>query len=83
MKNKYKCSNCPWQGEGLDLLVAPNPFDLDDDIVGCPKCKGINTMQTVCQEDNCWEIASSGVPFKNGDYKWLCHKHAYVSKDEK
>jgi len=78
IKNKVKCNNrnCGWQGKSDELLRAPNPFDPDpdDELIGCPKCKDIGSLVSVCDEDDCWLDSSCGTPSKDG-YRNTCYDH--------
>jgi hypothetical protein len=75
-KNKVRCNvrRCDWRGLQEDVLTAPNPFDNEDTIIGCPNCKSIDTIETVCDEDGCWELVTCGTPTENG-YRTTCYKH--------
>jgi len=77
MKNKIgkmACSECDWKGIEKEMLCAPNPFELDENIYGCPSCKEINTIFIACDEPDCWERATCGTP-TNEEYKITCGKH--------
>jgi len=73
---KVKCDvrRCGWQGADDDVLTGKNPFDYDDEIIGCPKCKSIDSIIPVCDEDGCWERASCGTPTK-ARYRNTCWLH--------
>jgi hypothetical protein len=73
--HKTSCNECGWQGEMKDLLTAPNPFEEDDIIHGCPKCHSIDCFTQLCDVDGCKDYASSGWPSKVG-YRHPCHIHA-------
>lgn len=75
MSNKIHCNECSWRGIKDELLSAINPFDADDEISGCPKCKGINCFTLCCDEPDCWQNVSSGIPTPGG-YRQTCHIHA-------
>lgn len=76
MPRKIICDEirCDWRGYVGEELIAVNPFDLDEDIRGCPQCKSINTIVYACDEPGCWNRASGGEPYKDG-YRWYCYKH--------
>ena len=76
MSDKCRCSNlnCDWRGPEQEILRAPNPFDEDDTLVGCPRCLDINTLIDVCDEPGCWEFSSCGHPVPGG-YQRTCGKH--------
>lgn len=79
-KYKVKCSEsyCHWHGFDDELLRGENPFDKDEFIFGCPKCKGINTDLAACEIENCWEEVSCGYSTKEGTYIQTCRKHYKV-----
>ena len=68
---------CEWKGVSSDILTAPNPFETNEIITGCPKCKGINTVVQVCDQSKCWEIATCGTPIDSG-YRQTCYSHRPV-----
>jgi phage FluMu protein Com len=57
------------------MLIAKNPFDETEEIIGCPKCKDVNTIVSVCDEKGCWKRVTCGTPIKDG-YRSTCGKHA-------
>ena len=65
---------CGWTGLEKDVLSAPNPFDPEDDLTGCPECKGVNTIVPACDEPGCWEEVTCGAPTPSG-YRQTCGKH--------
>lgn len=71
---RFVCEECDWRGLESAILCASNPFDAEDTIQGCPKCKSVNTMRTTCDEDGCWEPDTMGTPTENG-YRRTCWKH--------
>lgn len=73
----WKCSECGWIGKPDDALHAHHPFSpppSSDEIVGCPKCYEVNTMQMVCDEPGCKEVKTCGFPTDAG-YRQTCGKH--------
>jgi hypothetical protein len=72
---KLKCNGCGHNGVLTDLLSAPNPFDAEETISGCPVCMSINRFDTVCYAAGCWSIAGDGRPHPDGVYRWSCHRH--------
>ena len=73
-KDKVLCAECNWRGHLKDVLTALNPFDLEDEIVGCPRCKSVNSISGVCDEMGCEEIDTCGFPTPEG-YRRTCGKH--------
>lgn len=79
---KRGCNQCAWIGDNSEVLTAPNPFEQESSISGCPECKTIDDFHTLCDREGCWETASSGTPTEDG-YKWLCYKHWKQQKEGK
>lgn len=71
-ENRWRCTECDWRG--YKLLVAPNPFDTEQSICGCPNCKDVGQFVSACMVDDCKQDASCGTPTPDG-YKWLCSTH--------
>lgn len=71
---KIKCNECVWRGLESEMLTAPNPFDADDSIIGCPQCKSVNSLFNACDEPGCWLSVSCGTPTPGG-YRSTCGKH--------
>lgn len=69
-----RCDECDTITHTSDLLHAPNPFDAEDIVAGCPFCKSIDCFRPVCDAADCHRYASSGTPTPDG-YRWTCHKH--------
>ena len=78
--NKFKCEDCGWIGNEDEVLVSPNPFDPADQVCGCPKCQSVQSMQLVCDEPGCAELATCGFPVGDG-YRHTCGKHSKWSKE--
>jgi hypothetical protein len=75
---KLVCEDCGWKGTDSQSLTAPNPFDKEDSVVGCPKCKAVNKLRTACDEPECWEEDTCGTPAVYGSstgYRRTCGKH--------
>lgn len=66
---------CDWRGKIDDLLSAPNPFDKDDILYACPKCKSIDTAELECEIEGCTMEASCGTPTADLGYIRCCAKH--------
>jgi hypothetical protein len=75
---RWKCDFCGEISLETDLLIATNPFDKDDDIIGCPHCKQVSGFDEMCDEPGCQETAGCGFPVDDpafGGYRRTCHKH--------
>lgn len=68
---KFRCC-CGWHG--TEYLQAPNPFDPEDTVSGCPQCKAVDTIDVACAVPECWEATCQGMMTDVG-YKWLCRLH--------
>ena len=71
---RWLCQACGWNGDDAALLRAPSPFDDTDTIVGCPKCRAVNEVETACDEPGCDMSATCGFPAPGG-YRRTCGKH--------
>lgn len=75
----YVCTaHCTWIGPLRDALTAPHPFDETDTVVGCPACKGIDTLREKCDSPECKREASvwwrdDGA--KDAPRRRACHEH--------
>lgn len=56
-------------------LAAPNPFDRDERIEGCPECREINTLVLACPWDGCTRVVSMGMRHADGVYRSTCTTH--------
>lgn len=65
---------CGWRGLEGDVLQAANPFDVDDQINGCPKCHSVDSIVVACDEPDCWQQSTCGTPVTGG-YRQTCGKH--------
>ena len=82
MTDKLICRNrhCGWCGTEDDALQAPDPFKPDETLIGCPECLDMN-LEVVCDEPNCWAVASCGAPTPTG-YRHTCFNHAPLNHKE-
>jgi hypothetical protein len=77
MAKRWFCEECNWRGTETELLSANNPFDPEYVIVGCPKCKEINTMRAACDEPDRWKEATCGFPVEEPQrYRNTCYQHS-------
>lgn len=77
-RKKWRCTECLEISAESDLLRAKNPFDKDDLIVGCPKCKSVCEFDEICDEHGCEQQATCGFPDAGG-YRRTCREHAIMS----
>jgi len=66
--------DCFWTGVEGEILHAPNPFDPNNILNGCPLCRQINTIVYACDEPDCWCEATCGTPIDDG-YRQTCGGH--------
>ena len=71
---------CNWHGTSDEALTAISPFDEDDEIWACPKCKTVDSLRLSCDEPECWMPVDCGTPTPDG-YRHTCSKHQ--PKDKK
>lgn len=72
MINRWKCKECDWIG--YDYLIAPNPFDSEYNVTGCPNCKEVNSLVGACHDVNCNREGTCGNNTPDG-YVWSCYDH--------
>jgi hypothetical protein len=70
----WKCMQCGTVSLGSQMLTAPSPFDPEDTLTACPKCKSMDEWKEMCEIDGCDNGATMGMNTENG-YKRLCYKH--------
>lgn len=80
--SKFRCDECEAIHQAVDLLVAPNPFDSQDVISGCPDCKSVGQFTEICDEPECKREAGCGFPTENG-YRRTCYQHSDFKKNQK
>jgi len=71
---RWYCTECNWYGTIGEFLSAPNPFDENDSIIGCPNCKQVECIEAACDEPGCKKSASCGTPSGDG-YRVTCGNH--------
>lgn len=72
---RYCCQSCDRIASDSELLRAANPFDSQDELVGCPHCKQVEGFDRLCDEPECEQTVSCGWPSEDG-YRSTCHKHS-------
>lgn len=73
-KDKYYCKTCEVVLKIDKLLKGKHPFNLTQEVTGCPNCFSIDSFYPVCDEPGCTETASCGVTTIEG-YRSLCGTH--------
>lgn len=82
MQDKYLCKECDHVSMREELLIAPNPFDTKDIILGCPICKSVDCFDQLCQIEGCPKIISGGHRSKKYGYLWTCYEHGRQIDEE-
>jgi hypothetical protein len=72
---RWRCPECLTISETVDLLRAPSPFNAEDELIACPKCRAVVWFIELCDEPGCDEPASCGFPTADG-YRRTCGKHS-------
>lgn len=81
---RWKCEACGEVSDQDELLVAPNPFDPGDTIIGCPQCRSVEGFREACASMGCPHASTSGTPDLFGyRYLWLCVEHSPASAHAK
>jgi len=65
---------CNWCGPEDDVLKAPNPFEPEEIVWGCPRCHEIETIVGACEVEGCCRPSTSGTPTHDG-YRRTCIDH--------
>jgi len=73
--NKYKCGCCDTISIVGDILKAPNPFNVHDELWGCPHCFAAEDFLRVCDGNGCNSTSVAGIPISDM-YLFLCRDHA-------
>jgi len=76
--DRIRCEECEEEFSQKDMLVAPNPFDADDTVTGCPKCCSVIRGILLCEVPGCGETATCGTPTAGDGYAQTCGKHMPV-----
>lgn len=73
---RCRCEDCDGTFLESEILNAPNPFNPDDTICGCPRCKSVTAFALLCDFPGCDEDSSCGEPTSEGGYVHRCSKHS-------
>lgn len=73
-KHKWLCEECGKIAMEDDVLKAPNPFDPQYELYGCPTCREVSTLVMACDEPGCRREVCCGIPTPNG-YRQTCSEH--------
>jgi hypothetical protein len=73
---RWMCNSCDWIGGDAELLRAPSPFDPEDTLCACPKCKAVDDLHNACDEPGCTQKAHCGFPTPDGGYRRTCSRHS-------
>lgn len=73
--NRWRCTECDEIFNEDQMLHAPNPFDTEQTINGCPMCKEANQIEIACDVPGCRRPWGCGTPTAEG-YRLTCGEHA-------
>lgn len=73
---KIGCRDCMWHGELSEALSAPNPFEPEENLYACPKCKQMD-LHEACEHEGCWKETTNGGPGPDGKYRRACSQHGF------
>lgn len=76
---RWQCGICDQVMLYTQLLWAPNPFDPEDSILGCPHCRSVNDFQRLCDAPDCMKRQTCGWPSPDG-YRMTCGDHAQLDR---
>ena len=78
---EWKCDECGTITPDSELLRADNPFDDPtgnvSEILGCPKCHGVECFALMCDGPGCTNPASCGFYTESG-YRITCGEHSEI-----
>lgn len=72
---RWRCDDCYESFDESEFLRAPSPFDPEDEITGCPRCKSTDDFTPLCDHGSCTRQGSGGYPMANGSYVLRCFEH--------
>ncbi len=81
-EKRWRCEACEAISIESALLTAPNPFDADQTITGCPACKAIEGFAVLCDEPGCDRPVTCGFPLIRGGYRNTCSNHARINEPD-
>lgn len=61
-------------GPVKQVLRATHPFEPQEEVWGCPKCRDIGTLKSVCDAPHCTQFYTCGWPSPKG-YRQTCFEH--------
>ena len=72
---QWKCVECNEIIQDADVLHAPNPFNAEERLVGCPQCKAAESLLRACDRPGCTEGFTCA--WADGDeYRVTCYQHS-------
>jgi hypothetical protein len=71
---EWGCKECHWIGRQSTMLVGTHPFLPNEQVLGCPTCKSIDSFWEVCDEPGCRQEATCGWPTVV-NYRRTCGHH--------
>lgn len=79
--DRWLCNECGRICSDGEYLKAKNPFNKQDDIIGCPHCFAVDTLVGCCDEPTCKSESTCGWPDHNGKYRRTCGQHMRYESD--
>ena len=72
----WRCKACNTITPEHALLTAVSPFDAEQSLTACPKCKTCDEgFDLLCDEPGCRLAVSCGWPTLDGAYRQTCGLH--------
>ena len=74
---RWRCEACDSISLATELLTAPNPFNPEQLLTGCPICKHAEGFTKLCDRSGCDRVATCGFPVgpELGGYWRTCDRH--------
>ena len=80
------CKDCDSIISESAVLRAENPFNPEDELLGCPNCKAVDhrvrhrprrhhQFRMACAASGCTSEVSMGMPHEDGVYRATCSNH--------
>ena len=79
---KWQCNNCNIIISKDEWLTAPSPFDPDEMLTACPRCRQcVDGFALLCDEPGCTRPATCGWPTGAADDEWGGYRHSCGDHD--
>lgn len=75
-ETRFRCNFCGGIFKEHRLLRAASPFDPNDTLRGCPRCKQCaDGFDLLCCVEGCDHMVAVGKVHPEHGYVWICSKH--------